>query len=123
MTKFSTVKQSTHERELPQNKCGTISKMFFIFGGAKTGLAVVMCLSWVCLHIPLSLLLFCYFSHAAGTQITTHGFSFQLIFPKWDQKWVFSLLPGGTLAGAAEDLKRWQPRCVFSGQGDRKSVV
>lgn len=74
-------------------------------------------MSYVCLHIPLSLLLFCYFSHAACTQITMHGFSFQLIFPKWEQKWVFSLLPGGTLSGATADLRRWLPRCVFSGQG------
>lgn len=74
-------------------------------------------MSYICLHIPLSLLLFCYFSHAACTQITTHGFSFQLIFPKWEQKWVFSLLPGGTLSGAAAELRRWQPCCVFSGQG------
>lgn len=74
-------------------------------------------MSYVCLHIPLSLLLFCSFSHAACTQITMHGFSFQLIFPKWEQKWVFSLLPGGTLSGAAANLRRWQPRCVFSGQG------
>lgn len=74
-------------------------------------------MSYVCPHIPLSLLLFCYFSHAACTQITMHGFSFQLIFPKWEQKWVFSLLPGGTLSGAVVDLRRWQPRCVFSGQG------
>lgn len=91
--------------------------MFFILGGVKTGWAVVRCLSCVCLHIPLSMLLFCYFSHADSTQITMHGFSFQLIFPKWEQSWVFSLPPGGTLAGAAADLRRWQPCCVFSGQG------
>lgn len=74
-------------------------------------------MSYFCLHIPLSLLLLCSFSHACCTQITMHGFSFELIFPKWEQKWVFSLLLGGTISGAAADLRRWQPCCVFSGQG------
>lgn len=73
-------------------------------------------MSYICLHIPRSLLLFCYFSHAACTQITMHGFSFQLIFPKWEQKWVFSLLPGGTFRSCGR-VKEMAASLCFLGAG------
>lgn len=82
--------------------------MFFIVGGVKTGLELST-FHHRCFYSVT-------FPMHACTQITMHGYSFQLIFSKWEQKWVFSLVPGGTLSGAAADLRRWQPCCFFSGR-------
>ena len=85
-----------------------LQTLFFIVGGATTGLAVFSCLSFALLF-PHSTFSFCYFAHTAWTQISVHVFLFMLIFPSWDRNRCFpSLVHTQDLLGRSEEMAALQ---------------